>query len=263
MQVSVFQLDGERKEIEIPNLFNADLRPDLIERSFWLIFSHRLQPKGRDPTAGMKTTAETYNPPTGRGISRVPRVKGDRYPRAGQAGGISGVVKGRLAHPPKSEKVIYLKINKKERKLAKRSAIAYTSFKDAVLKRGHRVENIELPLIVSDDIEKIKKTSELIKFLEKLNLGQELERLYDGVKRNSGKAKRRGRVHRKRKGPLFVIKKNRGIVKAASSIPGVDVVDVRSLSILDLAPGGVPGRLTIWTESALKELSKELKLDET
>ena len=29
---------------------------------------------------------------------------------------------------------------------------------------------------------------------------------------------------------------------------------VESLSVLDLAPGGVPGRLTLWTESALSAL---------
>jgi hypothetical protein len=33
------------------------------------------------------------------------------------------------------------------------------------------------------------------------------------------------------------------------------VVRVDDLSVLDLAPGGVPGRLTFWTESAVGALS--------
>jgi large subunit ribosomal protein L4e len=260
LEADVLSLEGkEEKKIELPSIFSTPQREDLIERVFWILWSHRLQPKGRDQTAGKKTTAETYNPPTGRGISRVPRVKGERYSRAGQAGGISGVVKGRLAHPPKSEKVIYLKANKKERKLARNSAIAFTCSKEAVLTRGHKVDGVKLPLVVSDEVEKIKKTSELLALMEKIGLSKEVERLYDGIKHNTGKAKRRGRAYRERKGPLIVVKSDKGIGRAASGIPGVDVTDVASLSVLHLAPGGKAGRLTLWAESAIKELAKEEK----
>ncbi len=263
MEANVISLEGKgEKKVELPEIFSTPPREDVIERVFWILWSHRLQPKGRDPTAGKKTTAETYNPPTGRGISRVPRVKGERYSRAGQAGGISGVVKGRLAHPPKSEKVIYLKVNKKEKRLATMSAIALTANKDAVSARGHLLDGLKLPLVVSDEIEKVKKTSELLKFMEDLGLGKEIERLYNGIRINSGKARMRGRAYRERKGPLFVVKHDKGLKRAAASIPGVDVVEVSSLSVLDLAPGGRAGRLTLWTESAIKELAKEEKKNE-
>jgi large subunit ribosomal protein L4e len=71
-------------------------------------------------------------------------------------------------------------------------------------------------------------------------MGEELRRLYGGIKRNSGKARLRGRAYRERVGPLFVVTNDRGVGKASGSIPGVDVVRVSDLSILDLAPGGVP-----------------------
>jgi large subunit ribosomal protein L4e len=264
LEAEVISLDGKaEKKIKLPDIFNAPAREDVIERVFWILWSHKLQPKGRDPTAGEKTTAETYNPPTGRGISRVPRVKGERYPRAGQAGGVSGVVKGRLAHPPKSEKIIYLKVNKKEKRLARESAIAFTAKKEAVISRGHAVDGLNFPIVVTDELEKIDKTSKLIEFFKKIKLERELKRLYEGIKANSGKAKRRGRAYKERKGPLIVVKNGKELERAASSIPGVDVVDVGSLSVLDLAPGGKPGRLTIWTESSLKLLSREEKKDET
>ncbi|MDV3278505.1 MAG: 50S ribosomal protein L4 [Nitrososphaerales archaeon] len=258
MKVGVLGLDGKQSgTVEVPDVFTGALRPDLIRRAFWLIGSHTLQPKGRDPMAGERTTAETHSPPTGTGQSRVPRVKGSRYSRSGMAGGIASVVKGRLAHPPRSEKVIYLKINSKERRLATASAIAYTANLEAIQSRGHRVKKVSLPMVVSDDVEALGKTSELAAFFEKLDLAEEMSRLYRGIKRNPGKSRLRGRAYEEKVGPLLVVTNDRGVGKAAGSIPGVDVARVDSLSVLNLAPGGVPGRLTLWTESAFGALSPE------
>lgn len=255
MKAQVIGLDGKRSgEVEVPSVFDSELRPDLVKRMFWLVGSHHLQPKGRDPMAGERTTAETHNPPTGTGRSRIPRVKGERYPRSGLAGGVASVVKGRLPHPPRSEKVIHLRVNKKENRLATESAIAYTASLDAVRARGHRVGTISLPLVVADDIETVEKTGELVSFLEKAELKAELQRVEGNVKRNSGKRRLRGRAYRTGSGPLIVVTNDRGVGKAAGGIPGVGVRRVESLSVLDLAPGGVPGRLTLWTESALGAL---------
>jgi len=262
MNASVVELDGKRsRKVELPPAFETPRRPDLIRRAYWLVNSHHIQPKGRDPMAGMKTSAETNNPPTGRGIARVPRVKGDRYPRSGQAAGIASVVKGRLPHPPKAEKVVYLKINKKERRLALASAVAYTAHEDAVVSRGHRIKRLELPIVVSDDFESVSKTSELVSLLEKVGLKEELQRLYDGVKRNSGQSRLRGRSYRERVGPLVIVTNDRGVGRTAQSIPGVEVTRVDSLNVLQLAPGGVPGRLTVWTESSLTALPPLQKND--
>jgi large subunit ribosomal protein L4e len=255
MKTSVMGLNGKSTgDVEVPEVFETQLRPDLVKRVFWLVDSHRLQPKGRDPMAGERTTAETHSPPTGTGRSRIPRVKGERYSRGGLAGGVASVVKGRLPHPPRSEKVIHLGVNRKERKLATNSAIAYTADLGAVQARGHRVRKLALPLVVADDIETVEKTSELISFLEKAQLKAELERVEGGVKRNTGKRRLRGRAYRTGVGPLIVVTNDRGVGKAAGGIPGVDVTKVGSLSVIDLAPGGVPGRLTLWTESALSAL---------
>lgn len=263
MKVDVLGLDGKPSgKAELPEVFEIGLRPDLVKRAFWIVGSHHFQPKGRDPMAGERTTAETHSPPTGTGQSRIPRVKGTRYSRSGLAGGVASVVKGRLPHPPRSEKVIHFKINKKEKRLATESAIAYTADAEAVRARGHRVK-ATLPLVISDDLETVEKTAELVGFLEKAELNEELARLYGGIKRNSGHARLRGRAYRNRVGPLFVVTNDRGIGKAADGIPGVDVVRVDDLSILDLAPGGVPGRLTLWTESSIATLAapkKEVEL---
>lgn len=241
-------------EVQVPHVFTTELRPDLVRRVFWLVGSHGLQPQGRDPMAGERTTAETHSPPTGTGRSRIPRVKGERYSRGGLAGGVASVVKGRLPHPPRSEKVIHLAVNRKERRLATESAIAYTANLDAVKARGHRVQKLSLPLVVADDIETIEKTAELMSFLEKVELKAELERVDSHTKRKTGKSRLRGRAYRTGVGPLIVVTNDRGVGKAARGIPGVEVTKVGGLNVLDLAPGGVPGRLTLWTESALSSL---------
>ena len=53
-----------------------------------------------------------------------------------------------------------------------------------------------------------------------------------------------------RRGPLVVYNEDNGIVKAFRNLPGVELVNVRRLNLLQLAPGGHLGRFVIWTEVA-------------
>jgi len=46
------------------------------------------------------------------------------------------------------------------------------------------------------------------------------------------------------------------LVKSFRNIPGIDLCNVRRLSLLMLAPGGHLGRFIIWTESAFKALDR-------
>ncbi|RLE76722.1 MAG: 50S ribosomal protein L4, partial [Thermoprotei archaeon] len=97
MVVKVLNLEGEAvKEIELPKVFKTPVRPDLIRRAFLAIKTARIQPQGRDPMAGKRTTARSLG--VGLGIARVPRIKGSR--RAALA---PMTVGGRRAHPPTTE----------------------------------------------------------------------------------------------------------------------------------------------------------------
>jgi large subunit ribosomal protein L4e len=55
---------------------------------------------------------------------------------------------------------------------------------------------------------------------------------------------------------LLVVLRDEGIVKAARNLTGVDIVEASSLNVEDLAPGTHPGRLTVWTKSALEFVEK-------
>ncbi len=259
-KVPVYNLDGSvASKIDLPEVFFTPFRPDVIHRAYVALSSHNIQPQGRDPLAGKRTSASTYNPPTGRGISRVPRVKGERHPRSGQAAGIASVVKGRQAHPPRSEKRIRKEINRKERLLATASAIASSSNKELITLRGHKINKVpNVPLIVSDEVQSLDKAKDLRSFFERFGLNEDVDRAAGKRKTLSGKPRMRGRTKRKAKGPLIVVAEDKGIGKAVKNFSGVDYVLAKDLSVLHLAPGSYPGRLVVWTKSSLKSLNKPL-----
>jgi large subunit ribosomal protein L4e len=54
---------------------------------------------------------------------------------------------------------------------------------------------------------------------------------------------------------LVVVDKDENIGRMSGSIVGIDVRQVKQLSVLDLAPGSKPIRLTIFSENAIKRLN--------
>ncbi|MEM2881926.1 MAG: 50S ribosomal protein L4 [Candidatus Bathyarchaeia archaeon] len=254
MKAVVIDLEGKPiRELELPRIFQTKYRPDLIRRAVVALQTHRLQPQGRDPMAGKRTSAESYG--VGHGLSRVPRVKGERHPRAGAAAFSPGTVKGRLAHPPRAEKAIWKKINRKERGLALASAIAATGNKELVQRRGHVTNGISnFPIIVSDEIQKLDRTSKVIQALKGIGIWKDVERVISRQKILPRGSRSRGRAKRIPKGPLIVVGSDEGIVRGAKNIPGVDVMTINKLNVEALAPGTHAGRLTLWSESAISGL---------
>jgi len=249
----VLGLDGSVVgEVELPPQFSEPVRRDLILRAYLSALSARFQPKGTDPMAGMRSSAESFG--VGLGIARVPRIKGSLWPRARIA---PNTVKGRRAHPPKVEKILHEEINRKERRKAIRSAIAATAIKELVMARGH-VVNIEVPIVVVNDIEDVDNASRLRRILRDLNLWGDIERASDGLRIRAGRGKMRGRRYKEPRSLLLVAKPGAKVLKVARNFPGVDAVGVSGLSVLHLAPGGVPGRLTLWTLNSIEELRRGL-----
>ncbi|MHC1566705.1 MAG: 50S ribosomal protein L4 [Candidatus Syntropharchaeia archaeon] len=246
MKGEVIDLSGNIVDvITLPAVFEEPYRPDLIKRAVLAAQANRLQPYGPNKYSGMRTSAESWG--TGRGMSRVPRIKtGSRAARVAQAVG------GRKAHPPKPEKILREKINKKERIKAIRSAIAATINEEIVRKRGHRF-SAKLPIIVEDDLEKLEKTRDVQRFFEVAGVWEDVLRAKK-KKIRAGKGKMRGRRYKRKRSVLVVVSNDNGIRKAARNLPGVDCVKVEELNAELLAPGTHPGRLTIWTRSAISRL---------
>ncbi len=248
----IFNLEGKPEgKASLPAVFDTPLRPDVIKRAVLSIQSHRLQHQGRDPMAGKKTSAESRG--TGSAIARVPREKGG----GGTAAFAPGTVGGRQAHPPRAEARIVKEIPKKEKRLALLSAIAATASKETVQARGHEVEGIpEFPLVVTDALTQLTKTSEVEDALTNVGLLTDIYRVRESRSIRAGKGKHRGRKVKQAVGPLIVVAESKGLTKAASNIPGVDIVTVKNLNAEVLAPGTHPGRLTLWTSGAIQQLEK-------
>jgi large subunit ribosomal protein L4e len=126
-----------------------------------------------------------------------------------------------------------------------------------VAKRGHSIEDVlQIPLVVTPEIESLKKTKEAEEALIRLGVLSEIFRTRESRRVRAGRGKSRGRKMKQATGPLIVVVENKGIVEAAGNIPGVDIVAVANLNPELLAPGTHPGRLTIWTSNAIEKLAQ-------
>ncbi len=260
MKAKIRDMKGKAgKDINLPRQFDEPLRKDLIKLAVLALQANKRQPYGAKPRAGKRASAKIsrrrhdYRGAYGYGISRVPRkILSRRGTRMNWEGAFApGTVGGRRAHPPKAVKKWHKKINKKEKRKAIRSALSASIIEELVKKRGHLIK--DYPLIVEDKFEDIGKTKDVIKALGKLGLNDELKRC-SVRKIRAGKGKNRGRKYKTKKGPLIVVSKDCKLKKSASNLSGFDVEVVENINVELLAPGTIPGRATIFTESAIKRL---------
>lgn len=252
MKSNLYSVNGEKlKQINLPKVFDTPPREDLIRKAFRAISLSLRAPYGSSPTAGMRRVGHNSGP--GRGISRIPRTSG-----SSRGVILASMVGGKSAHSPRTTRNLTVKINEKERKLARLSAIALTANNDVVAKRGHRLpEKIKLPVVVEDKAENLIRTKDAEEFLESLGLMDDIIRAKEGKKIRAGRGTMRGRKYKQPKS-LLIVGSSLDALKAYRALPGVELATPSSLSIRKLAPGGQPGRLVVITESALKKLGEEV-----
>lgn len=220
MDVNVYGLNGEIAGSITLNeeIFKTPLRHDIIQRATVSEISETFQPQGRDPLAGLRTSADyfgnrrrTYRVTVNRAISRKPREKLAKG-GLGRVRRVPESVGGRAAHPPKVNKVLTKKINNKEYRLAMYSAIANAKF-----------------VVVSDEVEDLKKTKDVLNFINLLK-GKDIV--------NDGKI-------------LFVVKDND---VTARNIDFIRVRKVKDLQVRDfvLITGSKLIDNVIWTKKAIE-----------
>jgi large subunit ribosomal protein L4e len=248
MQVKVIGKSGKKgAEIAVPDIFSEPYRPDIIKKAVLAAQANRLQPYGPDRTAGTLSSGHSWG--SGRGAAHVPRLKnGSRAVVVPQAKG------GRASHGPNPHRIYTEKINDKERLKAIRSAVAATVNPELVKARGYKYEG-PFPVVVDDEIQSLTKTKDVVEMLTAMGFEADLVRAAE-KKVRAGKGKMRGRYYTKKVGLLLVIAEDNGIGLAARNIPGMDIATIDELSAEMLAPGTHAGRLTLWTEGAMKLLTE-------
>jgi len=252
-QVHVYSLDGEvLKSVELPPVFRSEVRTDLIRRAVTSSQANRRQPYGSSLTAGTRHSVRWSG--KGHGVSRVPRIRGTMI--GAQA---PGTVGGRRAHPPRIQAIWAKKINDHERRLARNAALAAVRDPSLVSSRGHRFdEDLSLPVIVEDGIEALdldnRATREGLRILNRLGVIADVDRAKDGRHVRAGRGKMRGRRYRQPRSLLIVVKEADKVRRLFGNLLGVEVVSPAALNAELLAPGGDPGRLTVFSEGALEVL---------
>jgi large subunit ribosomal protein L4e len=271
MKTTIKGTDGkDTGSMLLPSQFSEEYRPDLIQRAVLSLQARARTPYGATPMAGKRASAELsrrrrkYRGSYGMGISRVPRkIMTRRGTRMFWVGAFApGTVGGRRAHPPKADKKWEQKLNKTENRKAIRSALAATMNRDLVVARGHKTPK-DYPFLISNDFEALSKTRDVMAAFAALSLGEELERA-EIKKVRAGKGKVRGRKYKRRKGPLMVVSsEDAKLGFAARNIPGIDIAVIHELNAELLAPGTHAGRITLFTEAAMKRLADEKLFTQT
>lgn len=247
--------DATDKKIVLPAVFRAPIRPDVVSYVHDQISKNRRQPFSVSEQAGMQSSAESWG--TGRAVARIPRVRGGGTHRSGQGAFGNMCRGGRMFAPTKTWRRWHRKVNIKQRRYAIVSAIAASGIPALVLAKGHKIEETpEVPLVLSDKVEELKRTKEAVKLLKKLKVWNDIEKVYATKRFRAGKGKLRNRRRIMKRGPLVIYNDDKGITKAFRNIPGITLLNVSRLNLLKIAPGGHLGRFCIWTESAFKKLDE-------
>merc|ERR1719453_2992156 len=249
-QVSV---QGASEQLAVPDVFFAPIRPDIVQFVHTCMRKNSRQPYAVSDAAGHQHSAHSWG--TGRAVSRIPRVSGGGTSRAGQAAFGNMCRKGRMFNPTRTWRKWHRKINTNQKRYAVASVLAASALPSLVMARGHKVAEVpEIPLVVDNANESLQKTKAAIEALKSVGAYDDVEKVKASRKLRRGKGKMRNRRHVQRNGPLIVYKEDNGIVQAMRNLPGVELANVQSLNLLQLAPGGHMGRFIVWTASAFGRL---------
>lgn len=261
MKAKILSIQGKEKAtIELPKCFSEKIREDVVAKV--LEIKRNWQPYGPSLIGGKQHSAKgklihrrhVWRSGYGRGWSRVPRKifsqKGSQFNM--EAAEVPQAKGGMRAHPPKALAMFNAKkINKKELKIAFNSSLSATADCKKVIEKYERLKDKKtenLPFILETKFV-LLKTKDSLASLKKV-LGEIFEVAIKQKSVRSGIGKLRGRKYKKNAGMLLVIGK-----KEKFKTNKFDVVSTDKLSVLDLAKGGL-GRLTVYTENAIKELGE-------
>ena len=253
--VSVFSLEGAKcGETTLPVVMTAPMRPDIVQFVHTNMNKNHRQAYSVSPWAGKRATATSWG--TGRAVARIPRVGGGGTSRSGQGAYGNMCRGGRMFAPTKTWRRWHRKINISQKRYAVASALAASAVPALVMARGHKIDDVpEIPLVIENELESKKKTSEAKDILSAIGALADVEKAADSKKIRAGKGKARNRKYVLRRGPLIIYKTNDGVERAFRNLPGVELCCVDRLNLLQLAPGGHMGRFCIWSQAALDELN--------
>lgn len=252
MKAPLYDLNGtKKKEIILPAFFDEPIRKELVLRA--VEYEREPQPYGIYTEAGKRHSASgiishkrhDWKGQYGRGIARTPRKilwrRGTQFNWVGAE--VSNTRGGRRPHGPKPG-INLLRMNKKEYRLALRSAFAATA-QETLLKQRYETlgkPSFEFPIVV----EQLAPTTKLFNQFMRTVLGAYEKLAVRAETTRAGKGKLRGRRYKRNAGVLVIVGS-----KEQSRIGGIEMRAVRDVTVQSLYP---LGRLVIMTEQAVGEM---------
>jgi large subunit ribosomal protein L4e len=252
--VAVYNGTKSTSHVVLPNVLTAPIRPDVVQDVFKNLNKNHRQPYSVSKYAGHQTSAESWG--TGRAVARIPRVSGGGTSRSGQGAFGNMCRGGRMFAPTKIWRRWHRRPSVNQRRYALTSALAGSALPALVLARGHRVERVaEVPLVLDvASLANVEKTSAAVALLKSVNAYDDVLKAKNSRTVRGGHGKVRNRRYVQRRGPLVVYNEKSKFVYALRNLPGVELVNVKALNLLQLAPGGHVGRFVVWTKDAFTKL---------
>lgn len=261
MKTKILSKSGSEKgDITLSKNFSFKIREDILSKVFEAQKGIYSQPYGSMDGAGaqysasgiLKKKRHDWKATYGKGISRVPRKIMSRHGASFNWIGatVASTRGGRRPHAPRSGKNLFKKINKREVLIAFNSALAGTIDAKSLEKKYNK--KVKSGFVFDESILDVK-TKDFILTMKKVFV----EMFGSVLKHKSiraGIGKMRGRKYKSNAGLLFVVGN-----KETMKRKGIDVISVGDLTIKDLSPNGEPGRLTCYTENAIKEIGERFE----
>jgi large subunit ribosomal protein L4e len=254
VQVFDAQSGKSSSKVALPAVFGAPIRRDIVHFVHSNIAKNSRQAYAVAENAGHQHSAISWG--TGRAVSRIPRISGSGTHRSGQGAFGNMCRKGRMFAPTKIWRRWHRKVNVNQRRYAVVSAVAATALVPLVQARGHRVDKVdEIPLVL-DNLAGVSKTKAASAILSRFGALDDVIKAKESRAVRLGAGKTRNRRYVMRRGPLLVVADIDGpeVKRAFRNLPGLEISNVGSLNLLQLAPGGHLGRFVIWSKAAFEQL---------
>lgn len=254
MKAKLYDKAGKVKDdVNLPKAFSGRIRADVLLKVFEAqkgVFMHSYGAKegagAQYSASGISIKARhKWKGTYGKGIARIPRKIMSRHGASfNWVGATTANARGgRKPHAPRALKNLFKKINKKEQELALKSGLIGSLDAKVLEKKFGRKVNVG-GVFVSDILS--AKTKDFVAAMKAV-FGDENFMKTKSIRAGIGKM--RGRKYKTNAGLLFVVGSEEEMKRS-----GIDVVKVRDLSVKDLAPNGVAGRMVCYTEKAIEEL---------
>lgn len=260
MNALLYDTAGKKKtEIELPSFFSTSIREDLVMKALEAQKFSERQPYAPYAEAGKRHSASgiishrrhKWKGHYGKGISRLPRKimwrRGTQFYWIGAE--VANTRGGRRAHPPQGI-WRYRKINRKEQAHAFASALAATASPSLVSKRYTSLSSplSSIPAVIEHLPMKAKDMRAALTAIFGTDL---ISLIFKQRHVRAGRGKLRGRKY-KTNAALLLVTGNSEVLKQSI----IESRQAGKLQITDLYP---LGRLTLYTQQALKELQARVQ----